>query len=183
MRVRQSITGNQSAECGPEVVQSQSPLSGTRTYQVLEMVPGSPPVIEISLNGGFESGSGTIASNWSVTTAAGGPVYGVRTNSNPRSGSFHFEVYLASTGGGPVVEFRQSGVPVTGGTTYPFTFHARALAGSMGHNAQRRILWNAGGDTGYQGFTPGNNVYSFISNSVIAPVAATSATIIFRVAG
>lgn len=157
--------------------------SGTRAYRVLEMVPGSPPVIALPLNGGFEAGSGTIASNWSVTTAAGGPVYGVRTNSNPRSGSFHFEVHLASTGGGPVVEFRQSGVPVTGGATYPFTFHAKALTGSMGHNAQRRILWNAGGDTGYQGFTPGNNVYAFISNSVTAPVAASSATIIFRLAG
>src|SRR5688500_6960418 len=66
--------------------------SRTRAYRILEMVPGSAPVIALPPNGGFEAGSGTIASNWSVTTAAGGPVYGVRTNSNPRSGSVHFEV-------------------------------------------------------------------------------------------
>ena len=50
---------------------------GTRSYQVLEMVPGSTPSPASAIvNGGFESGSGTTASNWSVDTAAGGPVYG-----------------------------------------------------------------------------------------------------------
>jgi hypothetical protein len=127
---------------------------GARHYQILEILPGRPATPAIPLNGGFEFGSGATASNWSVTTAAGGPVRGVRTNNNPHSGAFSFEVYLASTGAGPVVEFTQSGVPVTGGTTYPFTFYANALTGSTGHNAQWRILWNAGGDTGYRGFTP-----------------------------
>ena len=156
---------------------------GSRSYQVLEMVPGAAPVSASPANGGFEFGSGVIASNWTVTTAAGGPVYGVRTNNSPRSGAFHFEVKLASVGAGPVVEFQQAGVPVTGGTSYPFTFYAKTLTGSAGQSPQRRILWNVGGDTGYQGFTPGNNVYALISNSVTAPAAATSATLILRVAG
>jgi CxxC motif-containing protein (DUF1111 family) len=157
--------------------------SGVRSYQVLEMVPGSAPAAVIPVNGGFESGSGIIASNWSVTTAAGGPVYAVRTNNNPHGGSFNFEGHLASTGAGPVVEFTQSGVPVTGGTTYPFTFYADALTGSAGYNAQWRILWNAGGDTGYQTFTLGINAYASISNSVTAPAVATSATIFLHLAG
>ena len=72
------------------------------------------------------------ATGWTVDTAAGGPVYAVRTNDNPHSGSYNFEVYLASTGAGPVVQFNQSGIPVTGGTTYPFTFYAGALTGSAG---------------------------------------------------
>ncbi len=157
---------------------------GTRNYQVLEMVPGSTPSPASAIvNGGFESGSGTTASNWSVDTAAGGPVYGVRTNDNPNSGSSDFLVHLASTGAGPVVQFNQSGVPVTGGTTYPFTFVASALPGSAGYNAQWRILWNVGGDTGYQTFNPGNNIYASISNSVTAPPTATSATIFFHFAG
>jgi len=157
--------------------------NGTRSYQVLEIIPASAPVALILTNGGFETGIGAVASNWAVTTAAGGPVYAVRTNNSPRSGLHHFEVRLASTGAGPVVEFTQSGVPVTGSTTYPFTFHAKALTGSAGHNAQWRILWNPGGDTGYLGFVPGNNTYAFISNSVTAPASATSATIILRLAG
>jgi beta-glucanase (GH16 family) len=158
--------------------------SGVRLYQDLEIVPGTPPSSASPANGGFETGSGSSANNWTVDTAAGGPVYGVRTNDNPHGGSsFNFEVHLASTGAGPVVQFNQAGAPVTGGTTCPFTFYASALTGSAGYNAQWRILWNTGGDTGYQTFTPGNNTYALISNSVPAPVGATSATIYFHFAG
>lgn len=157
--------------------------SGARLYQVLEIIPGSVASTTVISNGGFESGSGINANAWSVTQAAGGPVYGVRTNGNPHSGANHFEVRLASTGAGPVVSFAQAGVPVTGGTAYPFTFYANALAGSAGYNAQWRIVWNAGGDTGFHSFAPGNNSYAFISNSVTAPLAATSATISFYCAG
>lgn len=137
------------------------------------------------VNPGFETAgaSAAEAAGWTVTTAAGGPVSAVRTNSNPRSGSFHFEVYLASTGAGPVAQFEQANVPVTAGATYGFSFHARRLTGSAGDNCEWRILWNAGGDTGYQGFNPGNNTYAFISNSVTAPLAATSATLMFHFAG
>ena len=157
---------------------------GTRLYRVLDIIPGTPAISgNYVANGGFETGSGASAGNWSVDTAAGGPVYGVRTNDNPHSGSFDFQVYLASTGAGPVVQFNQSGIPVNGGTTYPVTFYANALTGSAGYNAQWRILWNAGGDTGYQTFNPGNNAYGLISNSVTAPAAATSATIYFHFAG
>jgi len=158
--------------------------SGTRLYQLLDIVPGTPATSPIPANGGFESGSSGTASNWTVDTAAGGPVYGIRTNDNPRNGSsYNFEVHLASIGAGPVVEFNQSAVAVKGGTTYPFVFYADALTGSSGYNAQWRILWNAGGDTGYQTFTPGNNTYATISNSVTAPASATSATIYFHFAG
>jgi hypothetical protein len=137
------------------------------------------------LNPGFElaGSNASSATNWTVTQAAGGPVYAVRTNDNPHSGSFNFEVHLASTGAGPVVEFTQAGIPVTGGTAYPFTFYANALTGSAGYNTQWRVLWNAGGDTGYQTFNPGNNSYAFISNSLTTPLAATSATIYFHFAG
>ena len=72
---------------------------------------------------------------------------------------------------------------MTGGTTYPFTFYADRLTGSVGDSDQWRILWNAGGDTGYQTFNPGNNAYGLISNSVTAPAAATSGTIYFHFAG
>ena len=157
--------------------------SGTRTYQLLDIVPGVPSSSSLVTNGGFESGTGSTASNWTVDTAAGGPVYGVRTNDNPHGGSYNFEVHLASTGAGPVVQFNQTVVSVTGGTTYPFTFYASALTGSQGCNAQWRILWNTGGDTGYQMYSPGNGVYASISNSVTAPAAATSATIFFHFAG
>ena len=159
---------------------------GTRLYQDLEIVPGVAASSALPANSGFETAGTTVsnAANWVVDTAVNGPVYGVRTNDNPHSGSFNFQVHLATPGGaGPLVEFNQSGVPVTGGTVYPFTFYANTLAGSQGQSLQWRIVWNAGGDTGFVTFTPGNNVYGLISNSVTAPMAATSATIYFHCAG
>lgn len=156
---------------------------GERTYQLLDIVPGTSASSVLPSNGGFESGTGSSANGWTVDTSAGGPVYAVRTNDNPHGGSYNFEVYLASTGAGPVVQFDQSGISVTGGTTYPFTFYSSALTGSQGESAQWRILWNAGGDTGYQAFTPGTNAYALITNSVTAPASATSATIYFHFAG
>ena len=158
-------------------------LSGSRQYQDLEIVPGTPPSTASPANGGFETGSGGTATSWTVDTAAGGPVYAVRTNDNPHSGSFNFQVHLASTGVGPVVQFNQAGIPVTGGTTYPFTFYSDALPGSAGYNAQWEIQWSTGGSTGYQNFTPGANAYALFSTSVTAPTAATSATIYLHFAG
>lgn len=157
--------------------------NGSRLYQDLEIVPGVAPSAALPANGGFESGTGTTASNWTTDTAVGGPVYGVRTNDSPHSGSFDYQVHLASVGAGPLVQFSQAGVPVTGGTTYPFSFYSMALAGSQGESAQWRILWNAGGDTGYQSFTPGSGSYAQFSTSVTAPASATSATIYFHIAG
>src|ERR1043166_1023390 len=54
--------------------------NGSRQYRDLEIVPGIPPSSAAPANGGFEAGSGSSASSWTVDTAAGGPVYGVRTN-------------------------------------------------------------------------------------------------------
>jgi hypothetical protein len=157
--------------------------------KLYQLIPGGLLGLALSanaqiLNPGFETaGTGSAAANWTVTQAAGGPVYGVRTNTNPHSGSYHFEAHTASTGAGPVVEFAQSSISVTGGVTYPFTFYSRAVSGSQGYNAQWRVVWNAGGETGFHAFTPGNNTYALISNSIVAPAAATSATLSFYIAG
>jgi CxxC motif-containing protein (DUF1111 family) len=157
--------------------------AGSRGYRILETIPAVVPLANVVSNGGFENGQSASADDWLLDTAAGGPVQGVRTNDNPRSGSFHFEVHLASVGAGPVVQFHQAGFPVLGGTNYTLNFYANALPGSAGYNAQWRIVWSNGSDTGYQTCVPGNNFYNSISNSFLAPAAATSATLYFHFAG
>jgi endoglucanase Acf2 len=141
------------------------------------------------LNPGFEA-AGTTASNavnWTVAQASGGPVSALRTNRNPHSGSFHYEIHLASVGAGPVVQLQQSNVPVTGGTANRFSFYANRLTGSAGDNDQYNIQWFGPGllgQTGFIGYAPGANVYSpIIANGLIAPTNATSATVIFYFAG
>ena len=142
-------------------------------------------------NPGFEvaGANASLAANWTTTTAAGGPVYGVRTNDNPHSGSFDYKVYLASTGAGPVVEFTQNAVPVIGGATYTFSFYADRAAGSAGDSDQYNIQWfNTNsvqvGQTGYTSYTPGANAYvQTVVNGLAAPATAATANVLFHCAG
>lgn len=155
-------------------------------YRVLEIIPaggGSGGVV----NGGFETAgtSPTNAASWTVNQAAGSPkLWFGRTNNTPNSGTSSFEIHLeANLGQGPVVSLQQTGVPVTGGATLPFTFYANLLAGSAGAVPQWRIMWDVGGETGFHNYTPGNNTYALINNSVSVPAGATSATVIFYTPG
>jgi hypothetical protein len=124
-----------------------------------------------------------------VTQAVGGPVYAVRTNNNPHSGAFNFEVHLASIGAGPVVEFAQTGIPVIGGAIYTFAFQANRLAGSTQDNEQYNLRWfNTNsvlvGQTGYVGYTPGSNAYAqTLVSGLTAPASAATASIVFHNAG
>jgi hypothetical protein len=143
------------------------------------------------LNPGFETvgANSSLAANWTTDTAAGGPVYGVRTNTNPHGGSFHYEVHLASIGAGPVVQFNQSSVAVIGGAPYTFSFYADRVSGSSGDSDEYNIQWLSSnstivGSTGYIGFTPGVNVYAqTVVAGLTAPVAAAKANIFFHNAG
>jgi len=149
---------------------------------------GAPAQVQ---NPGFETAgtNSSAAANWTVTQASGGPVYAVRTNDNPHAGSFNYEVRLASTGAGPLVEFAQTGVPVIGGATYTFSFYADRLTGSAGDSDQYNIQWfNTNsvsvGQTGYTGYTPGTNVYAQTRvNGLAAPPTAATASIFFHNAG
>jgi beta-glucanase (GH16 family) len=161
-------------------------------YQVLQISGGPAPNSGNQiLNPGFEiaGAAPSNAANWVVDLIAGGPATAVRTNDNPHSGSFNFEVHLASTGGGPAVEFNQSGIPVTGGASYTLSFYADRLAGSVADVDQYNIQWlNSNSmvlaSTGYTSYTPGANAYTqTVVNGLAVPATATSATIYFHSAG
>src|SRR5258706_4855278 len=59
--------------------------SGTRLYQLTEIIPAVAPSSTLPTNGGFEAGSGSSASNWVTDTVAGRPAYGGRTNHRPHN--------------------------------------------------------------------------------------------------
>ena len=143
------------------------------------------------VNPGFETAgaNSSLATSWTTDTAAGGPVYGVRTNTNPHNGSFHYEVHLASTGSGPVVQFNQSGVVVIGGALYTFSFYSDRLTGSTGDVDEYNIQWlnsnsTVVASTGYTGFTPGANAYAqTVVTGLTAPATAIKANIFLHSAG
>src|SRR6204780_1584563 len=107
-------------------------IGSTVCAVALVLIAGQVSAQNLVLNPGFETAgaNSSLAANWTTDTAAGGPVYGVRTNDNPLSGSFNYEIHLASTGAGPVVQFNQSGIAVTAGTAYDFSFFSDKLAGA-----------------------------------------------------
>jgi hypothetical protein len=166
-------------------------VAGSIFVAALTFVAGQVSAQNLVLNPGFETAgaNSSLAANWTVDTAAGGPVYGVRTNDNPHSGSFNFEVFLGSVGAGPVVEFNQSAIPVTPTDAYTFSFYADRLAGSAGDVEQYNVQWfNAGNglisQSGYQGFNPGSGAYAqTIVTNLVAPSGAATATIYIHNAG
>jgi beta-glucanase (GH16 family) len=166
--------------------------SQQKFYQVLQ-ISGGPagnsgnPII----NPGFEvaGAAASNAANWTADLTVNGPVYAIRTNDNPHSGSFNFEVHLASTGKGPAVEFNQTGIPVTGGASYTFSFYSDRLTGSAADVDEYNIEWlnsnsTVVASTQYTSFTPGANVYAqTVVTGLTAPASATSASIFFHSAG
>src|SRR3954463_6311062 len=70
---------------------------GLRHYQVLEIVPGSTPVASIPVNGGFEFGNGSIATNWNASSSR--PP--VRANLQANSGSFSMHSALTNATAAP----------------------------------------------------------------------------------
>jgi len=145
----------------------------------------------LALNPGFETAgaNSSVAANWFTQFAGTGvAAYGIRTNDHPNSGSFDFQLHLASDGAGPLEELIQTGMVVSASTAYNFSFFADRLTGSVGDADQYRIVWlNSGGlpigDTGFFNFTPGNNAYAQTSRTVTSAVGTVFAEIDFHIAG
>jgi PEP-CTERM motif-containing protein len=143
------------------------------------------------INGGFETAGATAtnAANWFTQfTGTGVAAYGARTNDNPHSGSFDFQLHVASDGAGPVEELLETGMVASASTPYNFSFYSDRLSGSAGDADQYRIQWlNAAGapigDTGFLNFSPGNNAYAQTSITVTSIVGTVFATIDYHIAG
>src|SRR5688572_5528076 len=160
---------------------------GTRRYQVLEIVPGSASGPSIPVNGGFELGNGTVASNW--TTAANQPP--VRTNSAAHTGSFSMRSALtnltaaSSEGNLSQTVPAQSGA-VVGGRTYEFSFWARQVSSAPSYVQQYQVQWrnaaNASvGGTGLVNFNGTIGEWKKVTvPGLVAPADAVGVRIFFR---
>jgi len=157
----------------------------------LVLIAGQVSAQNLVLNPGFET-AGTAsfnAANWINQFAGTGvAAYGIRTNDNPNSGSFNYELHLASDGAGPLEELVQTGIVASASTAYNFSFFADRLPGSVGDADQYVIFWlNSGGlpigNSGFFNFTPGNNVYAQTSRTVTSIAGTVFAEIDFHIAG
>ena len=157
--------------------------SSHRYYRVLEVLLGSPSSIVV--NGGFESGSGGTAANWSQT----GSQPAVRVNTSSHGGQFSMSLAVTNSASSPNSSeidqnvAGQGGSPVVPGQAYNFSFWARQVSSGVSLVQNYKVTWlnSAGagiGDTGWIGFAGGSGSWTQIrANNLVPPANATNALI------
>ncbi|MEJ0089429.1 MAG: family 16 glycosylhydrolase [Limisphaerales bacterium] len=149
-------------------------------YRILEITNGTGNILA---NPGFETGSGSVASNW--TTVGSQPP--MRVNTGAHGDSYSMQLLVTNTAStANTSEIDQNvtaagGVPVIAGQTYTFSFWAKQISSGVSYVQNYGITWrNSGGgtvgSTGLHGFSAGNGVWSqFTVNNLVAPANAVNA--------
>jgi endoglucanase Acf2 len=154
---------------------------GARAYQVLEYTTYTATNV---VNGGFEAGQGTTASNW--VSSGVEPPYREDTNSNSGAWAMMLANTNKATGG---IQFQQDeqaqGAPgVVPGLSYTFSFWAQQILSGVGLVQNYTVSWLNSADsvissTGAS-FTGGSGYWSqIIVPNLVAPANAVGARIIF----
>ncbi len=156
--------------------------SADAQYQVLQVTAGAGNIVA---NSGFEAGSGSSVSNWSIT----GSQPPVRVSTSWHGGLFSMSLAVTNptaTANNSEIDqnvVNQGGVAVVPGQTYNFSFYAEQVSSGVSLVQNYRINWlNSGGGTigsvGWNSFTGGNGSWAQIStNNLVAPTNAVNALI------
>ncbi len=157
-------------------------LSVEWNYRVLATTGTATNIL---VNGGFESGTGTTAANWSM----GGSQIPMRNGADTHSGSFAMRLIVTNAAATPNSASisqnigSQGGLPVVPGQAYDFSFWARQISSGPSYVQNYRVAWLAAGgatvaDTGWTGFTGGAGSWKLISRTnLVAPSNAVNAII------
>lgn len=158
-----------------------SDVGGVRAYQVLDY---TPDVVTNIVNGGFENGTGTNASNW--TSSGVEPPYRVNTTAHSGSWCMMLADTNQATGG---IQFYQAektqGAPgVVPGLSYTFSFWAQQILSGAGLVQIYQLSWLDGSgntiSTVSANFTGGGGYWSqIIVPGLVAPANAVQAGINF----
>lgn len=149
----------------------------------------------LTLNGGFEAGTGENADDWTLLEYPAGPATAsaIRDATAPYSGNWHLLLGVVGAAGGGPAALAQQVTPtgsVTPGSAYDLTAQVRRL-GALGPGAvvQLNMQWlNASGSvvgtTGYLDIGGGviEEYQQFGFAGVVAPAGASKALIMLRVA-
>ena len=151
-----------------------------KQYQVLTIISGSSNIV---VNGGFEAGSGLVASNWSAI----GTQPPMRINTDFHGGSYSMQLWVTNTATIPnTSEIAQDigavgGIPVVAGQSYNFSFWAKQISYGVSYVQNYRISWlTSSGSTismvDWTGFSAGNGVWTQVTvNNLVAPANAVNA--------
>lgn len=104
-----------------------SQQSATYLNSLIAPVASNPVITNVLANGGFELGSGSTFTNWSVYNGAGSFSAG-SGSSEVRTGSRSLKVTVVASGQAYSVQLASDLFNTTVGTTYTMTFYIKALA-------------------------------------------------------
>ena len=160
---------------------------GSRHYQIVELTPGSEPLPQIPINGGFESGTGANPDHW--TTAGNQPA--VRIDSDSHNGSFSIRAALQNVGSSTsesllIQSVSAEGGEVLGGESYDFSFWAKQVSKGVSYIQQYELQWRNDtgaviGGTGLKNFNATIGTWTEIKEeSLTAPANAVEARVSFR---
>ena len=158
--------------------------NGAFHYQVLETVPGTPPIPPNPVNGGFELGSGTTADHW---TASGGQPP-TRTDSDAYTGTYAMRCAITSAPAEGLLDqfIVAEGGGIVAGQSYDFSFRAKQISFGPSYIQEYEVQWlNASnaviGSSGVQGFNGGSGVWAEINlPAQVAPSNTVEARVRFR---
>ena len=151
-------------------------------YRVLEVTSPLSSGNSVVSNGGFEFGSGTNATGWSV----GGTQFPVRSNVAAHSGSFSLDLAVTNSGSTPnTSSFAQTltNGAVSAGISYNFSFWIKQVSSGVSYVENYRLTWlNSGGGTtgtvGYNGFNGSLGVWTqILATNLVAPAGTVSARV------
>ncbi len=165
----------------------EAAVSGSRSYQIVEIVPGSDPVPSVPMNGSFEAGSGIAASHWTI----GASQPPVRLSGDAHTGSFSMRCTLANVGSAPAEGLLNQlvvaqGGTLAGGVTYDFSFWAKQVTSGPSYIQQYQVQWlnSTNGVVGGSGLVNFNGVIGTWSKitvpGLVAPASAVEARVGFR---
>jgi CxxC motif-containing protein (DUF1111 family) len=161
--------------------------SGNRTYQVLEIIPGTDPSPVVPVNGGFEIENGAAPANWSTT----GSQPPVRNASAAHSGLLGMRSALVNVGanaaeGGLSQNIATQGGSITSGKTYDFSFWAKQVTAGPSYVQQYQVQWLSASNE----FLGGSGLINFngtigswvkiVKNGLLAPARTATALVSFR---
>jgi hypothetical protein len=157
--------------------------TGHSQYRVLDIESSGGNSLVV--NGGFESGTGTNATGWSV----GGSEPAIRESVVAHSGNYSFEMFTTNTSNTPNTSSMAEDIASAGGgavvpgTAYTLSFWAMSAGNGPSYVQNYGISWRNASDAqisfyGYNGFSAGNGGWTQIqATNLVAPAGAVNAVV------
>ena len=117
-------------------------LSDSQRYRVLEQTTGADVSLSVITNGGFESGTGAVPSNWATNNSS----RMIRSDEKFRTGSYSMHSTVVNDGNTPsnnqlTQSITAAGGSIVAGKSYDLSFWVNEIRSGVSYVQQYQIQW------------------------------------------